>query len=653
MADVFFSYKSEDRDRVAPLVEALIAEGFTVWWDLQIEGGAAWRESIQAQLDAAVCVVVVWSVHSIGSTGHFVQDEASRANRRGAYLPIAIDAVEPPLGFGQHQVMRLIGWRGNRRDPRYLDVLAAVRAAVAGGPRPAPTARRRATVRSGFWPPFAIACAVLALVVGLIIVRAPAKLCAAAGVQCPELIADVRAAPPNSIAVLPFANLSGDASQDYFADGLSEELISTLARVGALQVVGRTSSFSFKGSKESSASIGGKLGVAYLLDGSVRREGEMVRVSTQLVDAKSGFERWSQTYDREMKDIFGVQSGIAEAVAEALKVRLLGGDIAALSHGGTANPQAYDAYLRGRRLFDSGAGEAGYRAALARFDAAIAADPRFAAAYAGRGRTLLALGNLFEPTDRLRATYDGALAATRRAVELAPDLPEAQTTLAGALVYATRDFPGAKTAYDRAMASGGGNADVLTGYGLFNCRVGDCTAGIAALRRAVVLDPLNPRVFKTLGAAYLAARRYPEAIAAMRRALELSPGMSTVHGSIGDALLLQGRYAEAQREYALEPSDWARLAGQAIVLRRLGDQAGARAALAALVAQGDSNAYQLAQVRAQWGDAAGALASLDLAIRLYDAGVLTMKTDPLLDPLRADPRFAARLEKAGLAKSST
>ena len=173
-------------------------------------------------------------------------------------------------------------------------------------------------------------------------------------------------ASANSLAVLPFANLSGDPAQDYFSDGLSEELISTLARLKPLHVVARTSSFRFKGAHEDSATIGVKLGVAWLLDGSVRRDGGLVRVSADLADARTGYERWSATYDRDLKDIFAVQSGIAQAVADALKVRLLGGDIAALSRGGTTSPEAYDAYLRGRKLLLEGAGEAGYRAALAR-----------------------------------------------------------------------------------------------------------------------------------------------------------------------------------------------------------------------------------------------------------------------------------------------
>jgi serine/threonine-protein kinase len=635
MADIFISYKTEDRARVAFLVDALVAEGLSVWWDVHIEGGAKWRDSIERELEAAACVIVVWSAGSVGPEGHFVQDEAARGQRRGVCLPVAIDPVEPPLGFGQHQVLNLVGWRGARRDPRFLDVLAATRAVIARGPRPkplAPVPRRPKRPRTRVFLSAAGATIVVAVAAALFLHGGPGA-----------------SAPPNSLAVLPFANLSGDPAQDYFSDGLSEELISTLARLKPLHVIGRASSFHFKGSHEDTATIGIKLGVAYLLDGSVRRDGELVRVSAELADAKTGYERWSATYDRDLKDIFAVQSGIAQAVADALKVQLFGGDIAALSLNGTTSPEAYDSYLRGRRLLEQGGGEADYRQALARFDAAIAADPRYASAFAARATALVYLANQFVGPDRVRATYDEALASARKGVALAPGLAATQTILAATLIYANHDFAGAKQAFARAKAEGSGDAAVLLGYGLFTCELGDCKAGAAALRRAVALDPLNPGAYKTLGSALIGARLYPDAIAVLRKAVALNPNISAAHGGIGNALMLQGDLAGARAEYAAEPLAWARRTGDAMVLRRLGDEAGARAALAALIADGgDASAYQEAQIYAQWGDRDRAFSALDTALRLNDAGLSMLKVDPLLDPLRADPRFAARLARTGL-----
>ena len=644
MSDIFVSYKAEDRARAKALVDALTAEGLSVWWDVHIEGGASWRQTIQSQLDGAACVIVVWSEASVGPAGHFVQDEASRAKRRGIYLPVAIDPVEPPLGFGQEHALKLIGWRGGRRDPRFIDVLEAARAMIAGGPRPTPKARARSIRASAglSWPAATVAVFALAGVAGLLVSGTPARLCEAAGSACPWGPAK---APADSIAVLPLANLSGDPNQDYFSDGLTEELISSLSRLGGLQVAGRTSSFKFKGAKESSKAIGRQLGVNYLIDGSVRRDGNVVRVSAQLIDAASGFERWSQSYDREMKDIFAVQSGIAGAVADALKVRLLGSDIAALSRGGTISPEAYDQYLRGKRLFDLAGDEASYRDVLARFDAAVAADPNYAAAHAARSRVLDVIATEFVPPREVQPTFALALAAARRAVALAPNLAEAQAALAQTLFYSTLDFSAARPAYDRAMATGRGNADVLTWYGFFSCLAGDFGPGLDAARRAAVLDPLNPKAFKSLGLSLTAARRYPEAIAAMRRALRLDPGASGAHAAIGNALVLVGQLDAARAEFALEPSVWRAQRGVAVVLAKLGDAAGARAALGLMIKDGGVVDYQQAEVYAQWGDRQRALAALEAAFRNGDAGLLSMNTDAMLDPLRGDPRFARLLAR--------
>ncbi len=635
MADVFVSYKAEDRLRVKPLVDALAAEGLSVWWDLGIEGGANWRQTIQTQLDSAACVVVVWSAESVDAGGYFVQDEAAHARSRGVYLPIAIDAVQPPLGFGQEHILRLIGWRGNRRDRRYLDVLAAAKALIGSTPRPAPVARERALKRLTWWPWLSGgAAAVVLLIVGAVTMSgAPAR----------------HAAPPNSIAVLPLTNLSGDPSQEYFADGLSEELIAALSRLEQLQVIGRTSSFRFKGSKEGAVAIGAKLGVAYLLDGSVRRDGQRIRVSAQLADTRTGFERWSETYDRDIKDIFAVQRGIAEAIVQALKIRLVAGDIAALSQGGTADPAAYDAFLRARSLFQNATSEADDRRALADYDAAIAADPSFAKAHAGRANALLTIASYFGAGDRMRDENQAALTAAERAAALAPDVAVIQVVLANALLNANRDIAGANRAFGQARRFGAGEPNVLIDYGLFRCEVGDCGVGLIALRRGAMLDPLDPIAHLLLGRGLMGARRYDQAISSLRRALELSPGMQLAHGWLGDCLLMQGKLPQARLEYSREPLNWARLTGQAIVLRRLGDGAGARAALAALVAsQGNASAYQQALIHAQWGDANGAFAALDEAIRTDDAGVLSVRMDPLMDPLRRDPRFTLRLAQLGL-----
>ncbi len=451
-----------------------------------------------------------------------------------------------------------------------------------------------------------------------------------------------RVAPPNSIAVLAFDNLSGDPSQAYFSDGVAEELRGQLASVPGLQVAARTSSNAFKGSTADAGTIASKLGVAYIIDGSVRRSNDVVRISAQLVEGKSGYERWAQSYDRKLDDLFATQSEIAKTVTGALSVKLLPQDAARLVAGGTRSTAAHDAYLKGRQLFDLSGDEGVYRAALAQFDAAIAADAGYGAAHAARARALAAIAGQFDTAAQAKTDGEAAVEAAHRAVSLAPGLADAQSALGFVLERITFDMPGASAAYDRSLAAGSGDADILIRYGVFNARIGDLNKGLAALDKAVTLDRFNPRAWRAYGAALYAARRYTDALSRQREAVRLSPGLAAGHAAIGDTLLEQGNIAGAKAEYLAETQHWAKTAGTAIVERRLGNGAAADAAFAALVAEnGDTAIYQQAQVRAQWGDRAGALRALDRAFAVRDPGLLYLRRDPLLDPLRNDPHFQA------------
>lgn len=447
------------------------------------------------------------------------------------------------------------------------------------------------------------------------------------------------------LAVLPFANLSGDPEQSYFADGVSEELRSRLTRLPALQVAARTSSNSFRGSDDV-GTIGQRLGVEHLIEGTVRRQADMVRIAARLVTAQTGFERWSQTYDRPFTDIFALQSDIAHSVTRALQIELLGGQTATLDRAGTASPEAFDAYVRGRALFDLSGDEATYRGALAAFERAIALDPRYAAAHAARARTLAAIANQYAAADQLKATYAEGLAAARRAVALAPELDEAQSALGYLLVNGSLDFAAAREPYERSFRSGRNNADVLIRYGLFATRAGRMDAGLSALRRSTALDPLNPRAFKAYGQGLFATRRYAASIPPLRQALALNPQISSVHAAIGDALLMLGQTAEARTSYAREPQEFSRLTGLAIADWKLGRPAEAERSRSALVQEsGDSGAYQQAQIAAQWGKHDIALMALERAFAVGDSGLIYLRNDPFLDGLREDARFKSLLAR--------
>jgi TolB-like protein/Flp pilus assembly protein TadD len=463
----------------------------------------------------------------------------------------------------------------------------------------------------------------------------------------------------NSVAVLPFENLSGDQGQDYFADGLAEEVRATLARDLRLLVMAQASAAQFRESDEPATDIAAQLGVAYLLSGSVRRSGDVVRVAADLIDGSTGFSRWSQTFERRIDDIFAVQTEIAKTVADALVARVEAGDPASADGsapadgadtGGTTNLDAYDAYLRGRALYDLSVDEASERAALAQFDAALAVDPRYAAAHAARARSLTTIANQYGDVDSRARLYDEAVAAALRAIELAPALADGHSTLGATLFQGRLDARAAREPFERSAELGAGEATVLARYALYSARSGNDSAAVPAMKRALVLDPLNPLIHRAAGSVEYAARRYEASIPPLRKALAMNPKMSRTHAAIGDALLMLGRTVEARSEFAAEPLADFRLAGLAVAEHRLGNAEAARDAHDRLVAErGDSALYQQAQVYAQWGERDRALERLEEARRIGDSGLIYARNDPLLDPLRDDPRFAALLESLGFA----
>ena len=459
----------------------------------------------------------------------------------------------------------------------------------------------------------------------------------------------------NSVAVLPFENLSGDPDQAYFSDGLSEEVRATLARNVLLLVMAETSSGKFRDRRDDAKTIAATLGVAFLLDGSVRRSGEVVRVAADLIDGATGFSRWSQTFDRSMRDIFAVQSEIADAVASGLAAQVTkagvpdnapGQELA--SSGGTASVAAYDDYLRGRALYDLSSDEAAERAALARFDAAIAADPGYAAAHAARSRSLTAIANQYGEVGQLAELYTAAIASAQRAIELAPKFADAHSTLGSVLFQGRLDAHAAREPFEQSRLLGPGDANVLARYSLYSARIGRKQEAADAMRRALVLDPLNPLIHRAAGAIQFAARNYADSIPPAEHALSMNPKMSRAHAAIGDALLMLGRFTEARAAYELEPAQDVGLTGKAIVEWKLGNLKGARAAMAKLVADlGERALYQQGQVLAQWGERSAALAQLERARLLGDSGLIYLRNDPLLDVLRNEPGFARLLASVG------
>jgi serine/threonine-protein kinase len=455
------------------------------------------------------------------------------------------------------------------------------------------------------------------------------------------------APPAHSVAVLPFTNMSGDPHDDYFSDGLSEELLNTLAAVQGLQVAARTSSFSFKGKDEAVGEIARKLNVATVLEGSVRRDRSHVRISTELIDAGTGFQRWSQTYDRDLKDVLALQTDIATSVAAALKVKLLQTDLGGVEIGGTDNPKAFDAYLRAEQLSrqpDISAQK--YDEALRTYDAAIALEPHYANAYRGRGR--LRIGYAFNapitPAE-VRRLADLGIADARRAAELAPGLGSAHSQIGNGLA-GQQDYIGAAEEYDKGLALSPGDARVYRDSSGFLASIGRFDEAIARARRAAELDPLNPEAVGAVGYAYYWARRYADSVIASQRSRELDPKTTRARGWEGFAYVGLGNYEAARAVCVTEPVEWVRLTCLAIVYHKQGKTPEAQAALAQLIKQyGDSASYQQAEIYAAWGDVAQAVKMLERAQTVDDPGLQSVKIDPLFDSLKADAGYQALIAK--------
>ena len=639
---VFVSYAHEDRPRATQVVRALEQSGFQVWWDGLIVAGAAYATKTEQALESASAVVVLWSRHSIAS--HWVRDEAAVGRDRTRLVPVSLDGSEPPLGFRQYLFIDLAKWRGKPDAPEFVAVVQAFRQ-VHGPSASAP-------------PPPAVAAGVRSSRRSLLLAGGGAVVAAALGgagwLAWRRGHVGATGVEANGVAVLPFANLSGDPNQAYFSDGLSAEVRAALTRNRSLRVIAQVSSDAFRGASANAVAIAKTLGVAYLLDGNVRRSGTTFRIAAELIDGRSGFSRWAQTFDRPIDNIFAVQSEIASSVAAALTSEInheQGGGREPppeTPSGGTTSVAAFDAYLRGRALYNQSEGEAQDRQALAEFEAAVAADARFAAAHAARARSLLVIANQYADAAHTAELYDAALRAAQTATRLAPDLADAQSTLAYVLFQGRLDVRGAREPYDLSRRHGEGDATVMGRFALYCAHTARPAEAEPAMESAVRLDPLNPLVHRAMGHVLYAARRYADAIAPINRALALNPKLPGAHAGIGDALLMLGRSREAREAYLQEGQKMLRLPGLAIVERQLSNEAAARGALDQLVRDlGDSALYQQAEVRAQWGEHEAAMTSLTRARALGDSGLIYLRTDPLLDPVRALPAFGELLTQLG------
>jgi TolB-like protein len=656
---VFLSYASQDAEAALKICEALRAAGIEVWFDKsELRGGDAWDQKIRRELqDCALFIPVISANTAARHEGYFrlEWDLADRrthmiARNRAFIVPVCTDTT-PEAGADTPESFQRVQWTrlpAGGTPPAFVERIQRLLSVEASAPelaRPgsaiAGDAPARRALRRGMAVWYGAAAAALLLALGYL--------------GFARFNGTKSGAPSAaSIAVLPLANESGDAGQQYFSDGISEDLITALSQFPGLKVIGRSSAFKFRNSKEDSRSIGAKLGVAHLLEGSVRKSGGLIRVSAELIDTADGSTQWSERYDRPYQDLFALQDDITRAVAQALKTKLLPREHAAeqSERPPTGNLEAYNALLQGR-FYAFRFTEADLHKAIDFFTQATDLDPGYAVAWSHLSRSWTDFSSSYLEGAQAQEAYSKSREAADRALTLSPDLPDAHLARGSLLLRANFDWRGAEAEYRRALALAPSAVTAKFELGLVLATVGNLDQAVDLTQQAIDGDPLRAIWYNWLAVYLLALNRLDEAERAIRKAIELQPGaesfyylLSNIQVRRGDA---KGALSAAQQE---TPGAWQDIS--LAIAQQIGtDRSAADAALRTLIEKDGSVApYQIAQVYAVRNDPKGTFEWLERAWNSRDPGVQGLLYDPFIQRFKDDPRFAAFCRKVGLPVAS-
>jgi TolB-like protein/lipoprotein NlpI len=660
---VFVSYASQDASIATTVVEALERSGVACWIaPRDVTPGAFYADEIVHAINAAKAIVLILSKNAADSQ-HVLREVEHAASKRHPVVSLRVDQAPLPAGLGYFlntsQWLDASGVEIARSMPK---LIAAVRVAIQAPivtPEAAPTPRvpaasssARSSKRTAIIMASLIGLAFAGFAVDRLWVSnrgaAPISVPTAA-VPAPAPAPAAPTIPEKSVAVLPFLNMSEDKNNEYFSDGLSEELIDMLTKIPDLRVPARTSSFYFKGKQTTIGDIAKALNVSHVLEGSVRKSGKTLRITAQLIRVDNGYHVWSETYDRQLDDIFKVQDEIAAAVVSALKVTLLAGKTPKAT--ATSSNEAYTLYLQARAIITNAPQLADDQRAFDCLQRALKLDPQFARAWA-------ALAS-FRVSDYLyygSGNYQQVLAEARYAAEqsltLDPTLSDAHLAM-GQILYALDwNWKAAEVEVNKALALDPGDADALARASDIALTQGRFDAGLQLAQRAVALDPLGAWKYGAVGNAYKASGRLIEAEAAYRQALEVAPTMSQLHLMVGWVLVARGEPTAALAEMEQETDDTYRHVGRAMALDALSRKGEADRELAVTEAKYAREAeFPIAMVYANRNDRDTAFAWLERAYQQHDDWLQWIPGEPLMKNLRGDPRYKAFLRKMNLPES--
>ena len=650
-ATVFISYASQDAAIANAVVGALERAGLKCWIaPRDVVPGALYADEIIRAIDEATVLVLVLSQHAVTSA-HVGKEIERASSKRRRIIAVRTDSAALPRAFEYFlSESQWIDVGAGGIESAAAKLAEAVHRYLAPGsatePAAAPAAHTlhylAATRR---WRRMVIgSAAVVAMALAYLIID---KFWLAKHVRAEQ---PTSAATPTatisdkSIAVLPFADMSEKHDQEYFGDGMAEQILDVLAKLPGLTVIGRTSSFQFKGKNEDLRTIGTKLNAAYVLEGSVRNSGDQVRITAQLIDTRTGAHKWSETYDRPIGDVLKLQDAIAATVVRELQLTVASDEPS--SQGTVKNAEAYELYLRGRHAWDRIDRE-GFDDAVTLFQHALERDPTFADAAAELAHTYIdqVLVGSLAPV----AGFAQARRAATKALKLSPDNVAAHVYMAWIHFMHDWDWAGAERELRLAATLAPGNARVLSSEARLSAALGRLDDAIRQNKSALERDPLNADLLQDQSGIQDLRGYSREAEAAMRRALDIRPTYAYGHYNMGFIFLKRGDRAGALREMQQETIDDGKQHGLALVYYALGRKAAADALLATLEKeQADGNALEVAQVYAFRGQKDEAMHWLERAYAQKDPWLFQIKGDWLMSGLKTDPRFKAFLRKMNL-----
>ena len=638
--DVFVSYASHDLAVAQKACAALESAGFLCWIaPRNVVPGTMYADGIVHAIDESSILVLILSEHAIASA-HVGREIERAVSKRHPVVALRIDAA--PLTAAFEYFLNQSQWiEGGGSDAAIAQLVGAVGQHLVRGTAAAPTheiqasaGHKKAAAGRRTWVIAAVVVAVL-LAAGYFLDKARR--------QKHDTTASTAVISDKSIAVLPFADMSEKKDQEYFADGMGEEIIDLLVKVPGLKVISRTSSFQFKGKTQDLRSIATQLGVAYVLQGSVRKSGDHLRVNAQLINAQDGTHLWAQTYDRQLADVLKMQDEIAIALVQALQLEV---EANIVFRPTLRNTEAYTLYLQGLHA-SSRFDQEGLEQAVSDFERVIELDPSFAPAHLQLGNAYFLLGAYgFMPP---AVAFERDRLANERALKLDPNLAMAHAQLGDIHRAYDWDWVAADQELKQALALAPADGDILFYAAVQSLGMGRWDDALKQVNAALAQDPLNPSRYQVLTLIQSARGRLEEAEAAARRALELIPMGPFGHYFLGNVLLLRSHPDAALTEFSKEAVEAARLGGIAMAHFAQGRKADSDAALAQITKHPTDHPFFIAQVYAFRGETDEALKWLERAYEEKDSGGLPLiKGDPLFKKIEGDPRYKAFLKKMNL-----